>query len=114
MTPGQIVCSIIFSALAVGAFVISYFQFKEKGILFNNAYFWASKAERKKMDEDKESKRLHYRQSGFAFMLIGISLLILSVYLVTNWTWMYIAFWVFIVIAVADAIVSSIKIETHK
>ena len=68
---GQIIVGIIFLTLAIGAFVISYLQFKEKGYLFNNAYFWASQKERKQMDEDKESKKPHYRQSGFAFMLIG-------------------------------------------
>lgn len=114
MNTGQIVCGIIFLALAIGAFVISFFQFKEKGYLFNNAYVWASEAERKKMDENKETKRPYYCQSGFVFIFIGISLLIFSVYIVTNWTWTYIAFGVLLIIAVIYAIVSSIKIEKHK
>ena len=38
MSAGQIMVEIIFLALAIGAFVISYLQFKEKGFLFNNAY----------------------------------------------------------------------------
>lgn len=53
---GQIICGIISIVLAIGAFVISYFQFREKGYLFNNAYFWASQEERRRMDENKESK----------------------------------------------------------
>lgn len=114
MVTGQIVCGIIFFALAVGAFLISYFQFKEKGYLFNNAYFWASKLERKRMDENKGTKRPHYRQSGFAFMFIGISLLLFAAYIVTDWAWMYIAFWAFIMIAAVYAVASSIKIEKHK
>ena len=47
----------------------------------NNAYVWASEAERKKMDENKETKRPYYCQSGFVFMFIGISLLIFAVYM---------------------------------
>ena len=111
MGAGQIMVEIIFLALAIGAFVISYLQFKEKGFLFNNAYIWASQEERKLMDKDKESKRLYYRQSGFTFALIGIIFLIFAVYLVVDWIWMYIAFWASVIIAIAYAVVSSIKIE---
>ncbi len=111
MGAGQIMVEIIFLALAIGAFVISYLQFKEKGFLFNNAYIWASQEERKQMDKDKESKRSYYRQSGFTFAQIGIIFLIFAVYLVADWIWMYVAFWVSVIIAVAYAVVSSIKIE---
>lgn len=111
MGAGQIMVEIIFLTLAIGAFVISYLQFKEKGFLFNNAYIWASQEERKQMDKDKESKRSYYRQSGFTFAQIGIIFLIFAVYLVADWIWMYVAFWVSVIIAVAYAVVSSIKIE---
>lgn len=114
MDAGQIICGIIFLLLAIGAFVISHFQFKEKGYLFNNAYFWASQAERRRMDEEKASKRPYYRQSGFAFMLIGIICLIFSVYIATDWIWMYVVVWISVIIAVAYAVVSSIKLEQHK
>ena len=100
MDTGQIVGGIIFLVLAIGAFVVSYFQFKEKGYLFNNAYIWASQEERKRMDENKESKRPHYRQSGFAFMFIGIICLVEAVYIATDWIWMFVAFWISVIIAV--------------
>ena len=114
MVIGQIIVGIIFLALAIGAFVISYFQFKEKGYLFNNSYFWASQEERKQMDENKGSKKPYYRQSGFAFMFIGMTLLAFAIYIVTRLILMCIAFWVFVVIAVIYAIVSSIQIERQK
>ena len=114
MGSSQIIASIIFLALAIGAFVISYLQFKEKGQLFNNAYFWASQEERKQMDKNKESKKTYYRQSGFAFMLVGLIFLIFAVYIVTNWIWMYIVLWAFIILAVVYAVVSSIQIEQRK
>lgn len=114
MDTGQIICGTIFLVLAAGAFVISYLQFKEKGYLFNNAYFWASQEERERMDEEKESKRPYYRQSGFASMLIGISFLIFAAYIATDWIWMYVIFWMSVVIAVVYAVVSSVKLERHK
>lgn len=114
MGTGQIIVEMIFLTLAIGAFAVSYLQFKEKGCLFNNAYFWASQEERGQMDENRERKKPYYRQSGFAFMLVGISLLAFAVYIATDWTWMYIAFWVFAAIAVVYAVVSSVQIERHE
>ncbi len=58
MSPAQMIIGSIFLALGIGAFIISYLQFKEKGYLFNNAYIWASQEERKHMDKDKERKSL--------------------------------------------------------
>lgn len=110
----QIVGGMFFSALAIGAFVISYLQFQEKGYLFHNVYFWASQEERKKMDEHKKGKRPYYRQSGFSFMLLGIICLIAAVYLLTEWIWMAAAFWISVVIAAIYAVVSSSKIERQK
>lgn len=110
----QIIAGVIFLTLAIGVFVISYLQFKGKGYLFNNAYFWASQEERKQMDKNKESKKPYYRQSGFAFMLIGLIFLIFAVYIVTDCMWIYIVLWTFVIIAVAYAVVSSVQIKRHK
>lgn len=110
----QVVSGMIFLALAIGAFVISYFQFKKKGYLFNSAYFWASQEERKRMDENNESKGPHYRQSGFSFMFIGFIFLTYAVYIAVDWIWMLVASWAFVVIAVVYAIVSSVQIERQK
>ena len=114
MDTGQMVGCIIFLALAAGAFVISCFHFKEKGYLFNNAYIWASQEERKRMDHHKESKGPYYRQSGFAFMLIGAVCLMEAVYIATGWIGVSAAFWISVIIAVAYAIVSSVQIERHR
>lgn len=114
MVTGRIIIGIIILALSIGTFVISYFQFKEKGYLFNNAYLWASPEERKRMDEKKESKKPHYRQSAFAFMFIGIFCLILAIYIFTDWMWMLVPFWLLVVVSVVYAIRSSIQIERHK
>ena len=63
----NIIAAIVLGMVAIASFIFSYFQFKEKGFLFNNAYIYASKQERKVMD-----KKPHYRQSGIIFLMIGI------------------------------------------
>ncbi len=59
---GTVICSIF----AAACIIICVSQFKEKGFLFNNAYIWASKQEREKMD-----KKPHYRQSGIVFAFLS-------------------------------------------
>ena len=95
--------------LAIGAFIISFFSFREKGFLFNNAYLYASKEERATMD-----KKPHYRQSAIVFLMIGIVFLLIaiSVFCINRWI-RYIAIAVAI-IAIIYAIVSSMMIERHK
>lgn len=114
MDVGQIVCGILFFILAAGAFIISRLQFTEKGYCFNNAYFWASREERKKLDENKEILKPHYRQSGFAFLFIGILCLMLAVYFATGWTWMLAASILACTITVVWAVVSSVQMERHQ
>lgn len=111
---GQMAVGIFLLVLAVGAFVISYLQFQEKGYLFNNAYLWVSKEERRQMDENKERKRPHYRQSGFVFLFLALGFLALAIYSVTDQMWSYIAFWGFMSIAAIYAVISSIQIGRHK
>ena len=107
----QMMAGGIFLTLAIGAFVISSLQFKGKGYLFNNAYFWASQEDRKQMNQNKEGKQPYYRQSGFAFVFIGLILLIFALYIVTEWMWMYIVLWVSVIIAVVYAVGSSVQLK---
>ena len=91
------------------AFVLSFFSFKEKGFLLNNAYIYASKKERKSMD-----KKPYYRQSAIVFFLSSIIFLLIALEVHLNSGWIY-----YIVLAVAAvtiiyAIVSSILIDTKK
>lgn len=100
--------------ISIGAFILSYFQFKEKGFLLNNAYIWASREERKKMDHNKERKWPHYRQSGFVFMFLGISFLLFAAYMAVGWTWLLADFWASVILTVVYAAVSSVRMEQHK
>lgn len=114
METGRMVRGGVMLVFAAGALVISYFQFKEKGYLFNNAYFWASPEKRRKMDDNPESKRPHYRQSGFAFLLIGISFLIFAAYCMTGWMWLFASFWMAVLCAVVYAVVSSVQSDQRE
>ena len=102
----EIVLSFILFLIAIGAFVMSYRSFREKGFLFNNAFIYASKQERETME-----KKSYYRQSAIVFLMIGVIFLLngVSVLLAANWI-----FFLVIAIAIAAivyAIASSIVIE---
>ena len=100
--------------LAIILLLISVLQFKEKGFLLNNAYIWASKKEREKMNANKEMKRPHYRQSGYVFLLLGISCVFMAVYCFLNLRWFLILFWILVAVTLIYAVVSAIKMELHK
>ena len=100
--------------LAIILLIISALQFQEKGFLLNNSYIWASKKEREKMNADKEMKRLHYRQSGYVFLLLGISFVFMALYCFLNLRRLLILFWIQVAVTLIYAVVSSIKIELHK
>ncbi len=100
----DLVAAIFVLLLSIVCAVISVFQFKEKGFLFNNAYIYASKPEKEKMD-----KTPHYRQSGIVFTFISaIFFCIAAEYLLkTGWLW-----WIVSALTAAllvYAVVSSVK-----
>lgn len=80
---GNIVGAIVLGVIAIICFVFSYLQFNEKGFLFNNAYIYASKQERKNMD-----KKPYYKQSGIVFLLIGIIFLINIIDIILQTIWL--------------------------
>ena len=105
----MVVGAIILVVIAIVCFLISYFQFNEKGFLLNNAYIYASKQEREKME-----KKLHYRQSSVTFLLIGIIFLLSSVDMILQTEWLIYCIIMIAVAAIIYAIFSSITIENRK
>jgi len=95
--------------LSIVSFIIGYFQFKEKGFLFNNAYLYASKEERSRMN-----KKPYYRQSAIAFSSLGIIFLVIAVAIFTGLNWLFSIVIVFAILLVVYAIVSSIAIERKR
>ena len=65
----MIISAVILIIISAALFTLSFFQFKEKGFLFNNAYLYASEEERKKMN-----KKPYYRQSGNCFYSARINI----------------------------------------
>ena len=106
MEASKIIISVILFIIAIGSFVISYLQFNERGFLFNNAYLYASKEEREKMN-----KKPHFRQSGIVFILIGIIFLLNSIEVILESVFILYAVFTVTLIAIIYAIVSSVKIE---
>ena len=100
------VMTIIFGILSVILFTISLLHMYEKGFLMNNAYIYASKEEREKMN-----KKLYYRQSGIVFMFLGIISLLNAFNAELKTIGLFIAILVIVVITIVYAIVSTRSIE---
>ncbi len=92
--------------LAILCGIVSYFQFKEKGPLFNNAYLFATKEERAKMN-----KTPHYRQSAICFLLIAVNFIFSAVAYITQKEIFSNIGLVFLGIALVYAVVSSVVIS---
>ena len=105
----DIIGAIGLGIVAIMCFVFSYLQFNEKGFLFNNAYIYASKEERKLMD-----KKPHYKQSGIVFLMIGIIFAINAIDMILKTGWLFYLVMFIAVIAIIYAIASSIIIEKNK
>ena len=102
-----IIASILF-AVSVFLFLMSVRSFMEKGFLFNNAYIYASKQEREKMN-----KKTHYRQSAIVFLLLGIAFLLLALAVLLEAYWISFVGVAVVIITLIYAIVSSITIEKN-
>ena len=102
-----IVASILF-AISIFLFFMSARSFMGKGFLFNNAYIYASKEEREKMN-----KKPHYHQSAIVFLLIGLIFLLnaIAVLLKVNWIFYIVA--AVVIVTLIYAIVSSIIIDKN-
>ena len=105
----EVIVSIILFFISLGSFFIGYFQFKEKGILFNNAFLYASKEERKRMN-----KKPHYRQSAIVFVTIGIIFLLIALEMFVRSGWIFYVMIGLIIFLVIYAIISSIIIEKNR
>lgn len=100
------IATILCFILAAICFVISILQFKEKGFCFNNAYLYASKEEREKMD-----KSPHYRQSAIVFLLLFVNFIVIGIYSITHMKWLLMIEAIIMMAVIIYAIVSSITIN---
>ena len=106
----NIIGACVLAIIAIICFIVSYLQFNEKGFLFNNAYIYASKKERETLD-----KKLHYKQSGIVFTLIGIIFLLNAIDMILQTNWLFYLVIGIVIITIVYAVISSINIEKrHK
>ena len=105
----MIVGAIILFIISALAFIMSVLSFIEKGFLFNNAYIYASKQERRSMN-----KRPHYRQSAIVFLLIGIIFLLNGFNLLFKTDWIFYIIITIVIFSLIYAIISSVLIEKKK
>ena len=98
---------IMLFGMSAFAIIVSIFSFMEKGIPFNNAYLFATKEERTKLD-----KKQIYRQTAIVFGLIGLMLLISALLILFNKTELITPIIIpFCIITVVYAIISSINMN---
>lgn len=102
----EIITFVIYLLIACGALVVGYFQFKEKGILLNNAYIYATKEARKTMN-----KKPHYRQSAIVFFQIGIIFLFMAIEMLLHTGWIFGIVIGLMILLMIYAIVSAIMIQ---
>lgn len=102
----EIIGASILFLVSVIAFIMSVRSFMEKGFLFNNAYIYASKQEREKMN-----KKPHYRQSAVVFLLIGLIFLLNALSILFQADWIFYIVIAIVAVTLIYAVVSSVMIE---
>ena len=100
------VITVVLTIISIVCFILSCFQFCEKGFLFNNAYIYASKQERKTMN-----KKPYYKKSGVVFALIGIIFLINAIDIILQTGWLFYLVLGIEILTIVYAVVSSVMIE---
>ena len=106
MSTTEIVLLVLILLFSVISFVIAFFQFKEKGFLFNNSYIYASKEERNNMN-----KKPYYQQSAIAFSAVGIMFIMTAIAIIIGWKLLFPIIIIFSVLLIIYAVISSVIIE---
>lgn len=109
MENGKIITVVVIFLFAAGTLAISVLQFLEKGFLFNNAYLYASKEERSKIN-----KKPHYRQSATVFLILCLVFITMGLNLITEKVLFLTIGICLIIVVLIYAVVSSILIEKAK
>ena len=100
----MIVPAIILGGIAIVLLVIGILSFQQRGVLLNNAYLFAAKQDRVKMD-----KRPYYRQSAVVFCLLAAAFLCLALEAAFMTGWLWIAAAAICISAIVYAVKSSIR-----
>ena len=107
MEPVLIVIAIIMGISALLCFVVVVHQHIGKGMVFTNAWIYATKAERAQMDPRK--KMLERRLARNVFFMLGIIHIVLAIYVIFLLTFLLYILAVLTVILCIYAIVRTVK-----
>jgi len=103
------VATILLVIISTACYIAAFLQYKEIGPLMNNAYLYASKAERMSMD-----KTPYYRQSAVVFFSLGIIFTLNTIDSLLRTTWMIYLEIPMAIAVLVYAVVSTIRIEKKK
>lgn len=109
MTIAELVVAIICFLIAGGCAFLSARQFAEKGFLFNNAFIYATREARAKMD-----KKPYYRQSAIVFLLLSAVFVILGLSVLLQNRKLQLLELPLLIGVLVYAIISTIRIEGRK
>lgn len=109
MTVGAWATAIIVFAVAAVLLLFAIRSFFERGFLLNNAYLYASKAERKAMN-----KKPYYKQSAIVFCILSAVFLVIGLSLVLQNDKLFLLEIPLIVGAIIYASVSTVKMNQTK
>ncbi len=109
MTTAELIVAIVIFAIAGIGLFLGIRSFMERGFLFNNAYIYANKEERKLMD-----KKPYYRQTAIVFCFLSIAFVIIGISVVLkNYKIELLEIPLFIALIIYVS-VSTLKINKHK
>ncbi len=105
----QVVIGSIVGMISVLFGIYVSFTARRKGPIFLNTYIFASKEERKTMDIKAE-----YKLVTIIFGCLAIIFAFLSLYIFTQWKWLYVLMWVLIIFVTVYAIIDAIRTEMKR
>ncbi len=106
MEISQIVSSIILGLISIILLTYSFSTTKEKGPILSNTYLLATSEERKKMDKSAE-----YHLVTVVFGILGMVFLLLTIRILSSWSWINYIIVILIAIDIIYAIKESTKTE---
>ena len=102
---GKIITAIILGLISLLCLIFGIRQFMGIGFLLNNAYIYASKEGREKMDT-----KPYYRQSGIVLCLISLIFTINALDVILQTNWLIFCVLGVVICSIAYAIISTLKI----
>jgi divalent metal cation (Fe/Co/Zn/Cd) transporter len=109
METEKVILVIVIGLVSVLMLTYSFFTSREKGPILSNTYLLASKKERSTMNKSAE-----YHLVSNVFGILGLIFLLLTIEILTSWTWIYYILGMLIAVVIIYAIIESIKTEMKK